>query len=597
VVKKPLMVVSICAVVLLVFGTSIPLLAYSSEITFASVSRGTTLDDDWSSIDRNNGRNGWNHTFGGDSYDEGYSVQQTSDNGYIITGATVSFGAGNWDVWLIKTDSSGNEEWNRTFGGSNYDRGSSTQQTTDGGYIIAGATYSYGLGDFDIWLIKTDSVGIEVWNATFGGSSSDWCYSVQQTTDGGYIIVGDTASYGAGDSDVWLIKTDSNGNEVWNATFGGMKYDKGYSVQQTTDGGYIITGYTGSYDADDTGCDIWLIKTDLNGIEEWSQTFGGTGISNKFDFGYSVQQTSDGGYIITGDTEIYFVAASNIWLIKTDSNGNEEWNRIFGGAASDRGRSVQQTSDAGYIITGWATSYSGADPDIWLIKTDPSGNEEWNHTFGFAENSSDWGYSVQQTSDAGYIIVGATMPDGWNIPVSSPVYREEGTDVWLIKTTGENHPPDTPSIWQHGNLLYINATDPDGDKMYCYWSFGDGTYTGWMGPYESGHTLCVTHLYSGPGTYEVRVKLKDVHGLESNWSEPYNYTVNELKKAFIFGRYTDLTEEIGFITIEAVNIRIVLFNPLHYLHYNNGEKVTYLEDTAKVVIGPKLILGFVELVT
>ena len=475
----------------------------------------------------NNGRNGWNHTFGGVSYDEGYSVQQTNDGGYIITGATLSFGAGNWDVWLIKTDSTGSEQWNRTFGGSSYDRGSSVQQTNDGGYIISGATYSYGPGDFDVWLIKTDSVGNEEWNYTFGGSSVDWGYSVQQTNDSGYIISGYTDSYGAGDSDVWLIKTDSSGNEVWNSTFGGINYDRGFSVQQTSDGGYIITGYTVSYDADDTGCDIWLIKTDSNGIEEWHQTFGGTGVSNKFDMGYSVQQTNDGGYIITGDTEIYYVAKSDVWLIKTDSSGNEAWNSTFGGSGSDRGRSVQQTRDSGYIITGWAWSYSVINPDIWVIKTNSSGNEDWNYTYGFGENSGDWGYSVQQTTDGGYIIVGATMPSGWMITGSTASFGEEGTDVWLIKTnTSDNEPPERPMI--NGptsgeveveyNYTFVSS-DLEGDEIFYWIEWGDGNDTGWIGSYPSGEEITKSHSWSEKDTYTIRCKAKDPYEAESEWGE------------------------------------------------------------------------------
>jgi hypothetical protein len=523
--KKYLLIgVSIIAVVLLILGTSIPSLAYSDEKTSSPVSRGNTFYVGCHCIERNNGGNGWNHTFGGGSYDEGYSVQQTSDGGYIITGATSSFGAGNWDVWLIKIDSTGGEQWNRTFGGSSYDRGSSVQQTSDGGYIISGATYSYGLGEFDVWLVKTDSNGNEVWNSTFGGSSVDWGYSAQQTNDGGYIISGYTDSYGAGNSDVWLVKTDSNGNEVWNSTFGGVKYDRGFSVQQTSDGGYIVTGYTVSYDADDTGCDIFLIKTDLNGIEEWYKIFGGTGISNKFDIGYSVQQTSDGGYIIIGDTEIYFIAESDVWLIKTDPSGNEEWNRIFGGSGSDRGRSVKETSDGGYVITGWAASYGAGDPDVWLIKTASNGNEEWEDTYGFAENSSDWGYSVQQTNDGGYIIAGATMPDGWKISDSSPSYREEGTDVWLIKTAGENHPPNTPTITgqetgkvgQRYNYTF-NAIDPDGNDVYYFIDWGDTTNSSWIGPFPSGNEIIKSHTWSKKGTYTIKAKAKDVHGDESDW--------------------------------------------------------------------------------
>jgi hypothetical protein len=252
------------------------------------------------------GNEEWNKTFGGDDGDVGFSVQQTTDGGYIITGFTSSYGtAGGWDVWLIKTDTEGNEEWNETFGsGNDWDEGHSVQQTTDGGYVITGQTSG------DLWLLKTDSQGDEEWNQTFGGSSADYGESVQQTTDGGFIITGSTSSFGNGSYDVWLIKTDSQGNVVWNQTLGDASYQKGFSVQQTDDGGYIITGYYGSYD-------VWLIKTNSQGQEEWNKTFGGSGQ----DVGYSVQQTTDGGYIITGYTYSYG-NGGDVWLIKTDSQGN-----------------------------------------------------------------------------------------------------------------------------------------------------------------------------------------------------------------------------------------------------------------------------------
>jgi hypothetical protein len=397
----------------------------------------------------------WTRTFGGGSEDIGNGVQHTTDGGYIVTGYTYSYGAGSADVWLIKTDSLGNQQWNSTFGGSGSDVGQSVQQTNDGGYVIAGYTRSYGAGGSDVWLIKTDSNGDSLWTRTFGGSSYDYGYSVQQTSDGGYIIVGYTSSYGAGGYDVWLIKTDSDGDSLWTRTFGGSNSDEGYSVQQTNDGGYVITGWTNSYGAGST--DVWLIKTDSNGDSLWTRTFGG----GDEDRGNRVQQTDDGGYVITGWTSSYGAGSYDVWLIKTESDGNCLWTRTFGQSYFDWGNCVQQTTDGGYIISGCIGAYSPGSANVWLIKTDPLGVQQWQRTFGGSGGED--GNSVQQTADGGYVIAGQTTSYG------AGMY-----DVWLIRLAAE-----LPLLSLSLDSLNFNAevggTNP-ADQQFQITNAGGGSF-------------------------------------------------------------------------------------------------------------------------
>ena len=315
---------------------------------------------------QSNGIEQWNRTYGGPYIDWDCSVQQTSDGGYIICGITNSFGNGDFDIWLIKTNSSGDSLWSKTFGGADHDLGYSVQQTTDGGYIIVGNTESYGNGDTDVWLIKTDSSGDSIWSKTFGGADDDLGYSVQQTIDGGYIITGSTWSFSNGDNNLYMIKTDDNGDSLWTKTFGEQYEDLGYSIKQTTDAGYIVAGITVSSFIG--GHDLYIIKTDENGDSLWTKTFGGA----DYDLGYSVQQTIDGGYIIAGSTESYGNGGFDVWLIKTDSSGDSLWTKTFGGAHNDKGYSVQQTIDGGYIICGSTNSFKIGY--IYLIKTDGNGN-------------------------------------------------------------------------------------------------------------------------------------------------------------------------------------------------------------------------------
>jgi hypothetical protein len=359
-------------------------------------------------------------TFGGPGSDWGNSVQQTSDGGYVIAGSTNSYGAGDYDVWLIKTDASGSRVWDKTFGGPGHDVGSSVQQTSDGGYIVAGTTLSDGASTLDVWLIKTDASGGRVWDRTFGGASDEAGYSVQHTPDGGYVVAGTTRSYGAGSSDFWLIRTDASGSELWDRTFGGADEDDGNSVQQMSDGGYIVAGRSRSSGEDEY--DIWLVKTDGLGNRVWDDTFAGAGD----DGTGSVQQTPDGGFIVAGWTDFRATGDYDVWLIKTDTAGNRVWDRTFGRSDRDYGESIQQTPDGGYVIAGRTESSETGDPDVWLIRTDASGNEVWNRIFGGPD--ADAGYSMCRTSDGGFAVTGWTRSFGVG-----------QADVYLIKTDADGN--------------------------------------------------------------------------------------------------------------------------------------------------------------
>jgi hypothetical protein len=351
-------------------------------------------------------------TYRGTSYDWASSVQQTSDGGYIVAGYTGSFGEGGYDAFLIKTDADGNIQWAKTYGGTSWDEARSVQQTSDGGYIVAGYTGSFGEGTWDVFLIKTDAFGNVQWAKTYG---IGFATSVQQTSDGGYIVAGWTSSFGAGLDDIFLIKTDASGNIIWAKTYGGTGEDVAYSVQQTSDGGYIVAGYTFSFGAG--GYDIFLIKTDASGNIIWAKTYGGTGE----DVAYSVQQTSDGGYIVAGYTFSFGAGGYDIFLIKTDASGNIIWAKTYGGTGEDVAYSVQQTSDGGYIVASETRSFGAGWKDIFLIKTDAFGNIQWAKTYGGTDD--DWVFSVQQTSDGGYIVTGFTYSFGASL-----------ADIFLIKT-------------------------------------------------------------------------------------------------------------------------------------------------------------------
>jgi PKD repeat protein len=254
----------------------------------------------------------WNKSYGESAYAREFSLVQTADDGFALAGT--HWRTGRWDFWLVKTDSAGNLQWNKTYGEPDPDEFAySLVQTSDGGYALAGYAWGVGAGYSDFWLVKTDDNGYMLWNKTYGGTGGDIASSVVQTTDGGYALVGYTDSFGAGSYDFWLVKTDTEGNMMLNKTYGGIGWEDACSLVQTSDGGYALAGFTASFGAGND--DAWLVKTDLNGNMQWNTTVGGT----KEDLAFSMLQTIDGGYALAGWTNSFDDENADFWLVKLSS--------------------------------------------------------------------------------------------------------------------------------------------------------------------------------------------------------------------------------------------------------------------------------------
>lgn len=348
-------------------------------------------------------------TYGGPDNDYGLSVQQTSDGGYMLFGQTHSFGNGEQDMYLVKTDVFGTEQWSRTYGGSGWEFGISAQQTTDGGYILCGS-YS-GLGQDSMALIKTDASGNEVWNKRYSGTvDRDVGQFVQQTADGGFIAVGFT---GPGFSeDIYGVKTDASGNVQWTKVHPSVGREFAVGVRQTSDGGYAMVGETSNRGAG--GQDMLLIKTNATGDTTWTKTYG----TSNHEIGRSLYITSDNGFILLGYENFQ---GGNLFLVKTDSTGAEQWRQYYGGTGWDQGHSVEQALDGGYILAGRKKDVNN---DMYCIKTDNVGGLEWDNTFPLGVISE--AYSVQQTSDGGYILLGYTIDSTYG----------SNSDMYLVKING-----------------------------------------------------------------------------------------------------------------------------------------------------------------
>jgi hypothetical protein len=343
--------------------------------------------------------------YGGSGANQAWNVIETRDGNYLIMGDTTSLGAGMTDAYVIKVDTKGDLIWTRTFGGPLKDSAIAATWAKDG-YIIVGGTASKGAGETDVYAIKIDEDGDLVWESTFGGENYDFAYSVVATRDGNYVTAGYTSSFADKKaSDMYLVKFNDKGKRLWDRTYGGDKWNAAYSVKETRDGGLIMAGYTDSFGAGQS--DFYVVKTDADGNCVWSRTYGG----KRQDIATSIINTKDGGYLIAGKTTSYISKGVgwDMMFVKIDSEGNSKWSRVLPASETEVGECVVEDKD-GYTAVGIKKCYGICDSNVYFIKLDADGNTVSYKLF--AGLKDDLGKCIIKTSDANYLMTGTTLSQG-----------------------------------------------------------------------------------------------------------------------------------------------------------------------------------------
>jgi hypothetical protein len=414
----------------------------------------------------------------------------------------LSYGNGEYDCWLIKTDSEGNEEWNKTFGGPIEDIAKYVQDTSDGGFLIVGYSEYDVRATTDVWLLKTDGDGNIIWENKYRPPVPLGFGQYGIELIDGYLIM--AAIYDSFDSNIWVIKTDFNGNEIWNKTVGGSAGDDNSrgTIIQTHEGDFVIVG--GTHDTNQTE-KSFLIKIDSNGNRLWRRTYDG-------DEGFNVFETEDGGYMIISG------CGSKANLIKTDRDGHELWRKNYWKWGPYWCWSSKQTSDGGYIIAG-----STQQPDrAFIIKTDADGNKFWEFYIGGDDRDSIT--CAIESNDGNYVFIGETGSFGAG-----------AWDLWMIKMSpfGNIRPiiPNKPIGPINGRIeeeydFSTNSYDPDGDELYYYWDWDDGYYYQVFGPYQNNFTCIASNTWTDVANFDIKVKAVDIYGGESDWSEPLGISIS-----------------------------------------------------------------------
>jgi len=359
----------------------------------------------------------WTKTFGGPLHEDGFSVVETPDSGYLIAGFTESEGAGSWDIYVIKTDRDGNEMWSSVYGDIFLEYGYSLIALEDGNYALAGWTSSWGQGFWDMLLLKLDAEGNEIWHRTYGGSGYEDCYSVIEVPQGGFLLVGGTNSTENGDWDVFLVRTDAQGDTIWTKSYGGNMDDRGYGAL-CVKGGYLVVGATKSFS--DGDWDVYILKIDDEGNLIGQDVYGGGGD----DYGLYITEVSTGGYVVTGYTTSLGSGNRDFYIIKIDDEVNLLWERAYGGNEMETAYRIKETSNGGFLVVGYTSSFGSGLDDVCLVRLNSEGYMLWREVIGGTHFDS--GYDVITTSDGSILVVGSTES-----------YGAGGEDVYLIKLREE----------------------------------------------------------------------------------------------------------------------------------------------------------------
>jgi len=401
----------------------------------------------------------WQKNYGGNNAERATSTKQTSDGGYIVAGYTLSNNGdvvghrSSEDYWVLKLDANGNIVWKRIYGGNNSDRCYAVQQTTDGGYILAGTSNSTDgnisnpRGGFDMWIVKLNSTGNIVWKRNFGGSDDDAAYSIDQLNSGAYIVAGESKSQtndidnNKGGYDFWILKLSATGNLLWEKNYGGSSDESAKSVHECTDGSIVVAGETTSNDYDVSnnkgGYDFWVLRLNSSGNIRWKNTYGGTSNDNA----YSVTQIANGNLVVVGETESNNGNVPNnkggddFWVLNLRGNGTVAWSKTYGGEADDNGRHIRETADGAVVVVGKSESSSGdvsghkGGHDFWVVKIrKTTGNIEWQKSLGGFDN--DFGYGIDVTADGSQVIVGESESSDGDLN-----NNKGNADYWIVKLT------------------------------------------------------------------------------------------------------------------------------------------------------------------